>query len=87
MACSRVPGGHGCFRKGHVHRDHRVACKVRLREEEHMGQVADAKEDPTVCDQWLVQCRTSAGCSGPIAVSSLAALVEALRKAQVGLRA
>ena len=59
---------------------------MRLQGEEHTGQAADAQEDPTVCGQWLVRCKTSAGCSGPIAVSSLAALVEELHKAQVDLQ-
>ena len=50
-----------------------------------MDQVAYAKECPIECDQLLAQCRTIAGCSGPIAESSPVASAEALRTALVDL--
>jgi len=50
-----------------------------------MDQVAYAKEGPIECDQLLAQCRTIAGCSGPIAESSPVASAEALRTALVDL--
>jgi len=58
---------------------------VRLLRVVHTGQVAYAKEGPIACDQLLAQCRTIAGCSGPIAESSPVASVEALHMALVDL--
>ena len=50
-----------------------------------MDQVAYAREGPIACDQLLAQCRTIAGCSGPIAESSPVASAEALHTALVDL--
>jgi len=58
---------------------------VRLLRVVHTGQVAYAKEGPIACDQLLAQCRTIAGCSGPIAESSPVASAEALHMALVDL--
>ena len=50
-----------------------------------MGRVACSRVGPIVCVQSPVQCRTSVGCSGPIAASSQVALVGALHKALADL--
>ena len=47
--------------------------------------MVDARVGPIVCVQWLVRCKTSVGCSDPIAASSQAALEEELRREQGGL--
>lgn len=58
---------------------------MHRRPEEHTGLVAGAMEDPIVCVQWLAQCRTNVGCSGPTVASSQAAWAEALRRVPVDL--